>query len=66
MIGIYGLDGIRVYTIRKLIRNSAAGIFLMTMLGIWAQRLQGLLLTLGATGAGLAIALAPVIVSMAG
>lgn len=54
------------YTIRKLIRYSAAGLFLFTALGIWAQRLQGLLLVLGATGAGLAIALAPVIVSMAG
>lgn len=66
MIGIYSLDGIRVYAIHKLIRNSAAGIFLMTMLGIWVQRLQSLLLLLGTTGAGLAIALAPVIVSMAG
>lgn len=54
------------YTIRKLIRYSAASMFLFTALGIWAQRLQGLLLVLGATGAGLAIALAPVIVSMAG
>jgi small-conductance mechanosensitive channel len=54
------------YTIRKLIRYSAASMFLFTALGIWAQRLQGLLLVLGATGAGLTIALAPVIVSMAG
>lgn len=54
------------YTIRKLIRYSAVSIFLVTILGIWAQRLQGLLLVLGATGAGLAIALAPIIVSMAG
>lgn len=54
------------YTIRKLIRYSAASMFLFTALGILAQRLQGLLLVLGATGAGLAIALAPVIVSMAG
>lgn len=54
------------YTIRKLIRYSAAGICLMIIVGIWAQRLQGLLLVLGATGAGLAIALAPVIVSIAG
>lgn len=53
------------YTIRKLIRYTAIGIFLVTTLGIWAQRLQGLLLVLGATGAGLAIGLAPVIVSMA-
>jgi len=29
------------YTIRKLIRYSAAGMFLFTALGIWAQRLQG-------------------------
>lgn len=54
------------YTIRKLIRYSAAGIFLFTALGILAQRLQGLLLVLGATGVGLAIALALVIISMAG
>lgn len=54
------------YTIRKLIRYTAIGIFLVSTLGIWAQRLQGLLLVLGATGAGFAIALAPVIVSMAG
>ena len=54
------------YTIRKLIRYTAISIFLLTVLGIWAQRLQGLLLVLGATGAGLAIALSPVIVSMAG
>lgn len=54
------------YTIRKLIRYSAAGLCLVAIVGIWAQRLQGLLLILGATGAGLAIALAPVIVSMAG
>ncbi len=54
------------YTIRKLIRYSAVSVLLFTSLGIWAQRLQGLLLVLGATGAGLAIALAPVIVSMAG
>jgi small-conductance mechanosensitive channel len=54
------------YTLRKLVRYSAASICLIAILGIWAQRLQGLLLVLGATGAGLAIALAPVIVSMAG
>lgn len=54
------------YTIRKLIRYSAVSVFLVMILGIWAQRLQGLLLVLGATGAGLAIALAPIIVSMAG
>lgn len=54
------------YTIRKLIRYSAASMLLFTALGIGAQRLQGLLLVLGATGAGLAIALAPVIVSVAG
>ncbi|MDP3598005.1 MAG: mechanosensitive ion channel, partial [Nitrospirota bacterium] len=54
------------YTIRKVIRYTAISIFLLTVLGIWAQRLQGLLLVLGATGAGLAIALSPVIVSMAG
>lgn len=54
------------YTIRKLIHYGAASIFLVIALGIWAQRLQGLLLVLGATGAGFAIALAPVIVSLAG
>lgn len=54
------------YTIRKLIRYSATSMFLIITLGIWAQRLQGLLLVLGATGAGFAIALSPVIVSMAG
>lgn len=54
------------YTVRKIIRYSAAGMCLVAIVGIWAQRLQGLLLILGATGAGLAIALAPVIVSMAG
>lgn len=53
------------HTIRKLIRYSAASMFLFTAFGIWAQRLQGLMLVLGATGAGLTIALAPVIVSMA-
>jgi len=59
-------DELRRYTIRKVIRYTAAGIFVVSVIGIWAQRLQGLLLILGATGAGLAIALAPVIVSMAG
>lgn len=54
------------YTLRKLIRYSAVSILLVIIFGIWAQRLQGLLLVLGATGAGLAIALAPVIVSLAG
>jgi len=54
------------YTVRKAIRYTAAGIFGLSVVGIWAQRLQGMLLVLGATGAGLAIALAPVIVSMAG
>lgn len=51
---------------RKLIRYSAASLFLFTALGIWAQRLQGLVIVLRATRAGLTIALAPVIVSMAG
>jgi small-conductance mechanosensitive channel len=59
-------DERRRYTVRKVIRYTAAGIFAVSVIGIWAQRLQGLLLILGATGAGLAIALAPVIVSMAG
>jgi len=59
-------DELRRYTVRKVIRYTAAGIFGLAVIGIWAQRLQGLLLILGATGAGLAIALAPVIVSMAG
>jgi len=54
------------YTVRKVIRYTAAGIFGISVIGIWAQRLQGLLLILGATGAGLAIALSPVIVSLAG
>lgn len=54
------------YTVRKVIRYSSLVTFLVVVLGIWAQRLQGLLLIMGATGAGLAIALAPVIVSMAG
>ena len=54
------------YTVRKVIRYTAAGIFGISVIGVWAQRLQGLLLILGATGAGLAIALSPVIVSMAG
>lgn len=54
------------YTVRKLLRYSAATVALVAIIGIWAQRLQGLLLVLGATGAGLAIALAPVIVSIAG
>ncbi|MEO8340133.1 MAG: hypothetical protein ABI604_10515, partial [Nitrospirota bacterium] len=53
-------------TIRTLILYNAAGMFLFTGRGILAQRLQRLLLVLGATGAGLAIALARVIVSMAG
>lgn len=59
-------DERRRYTVRKVIRYTAAGVFGVSVIGIWAQRLQGILLILGATGAGLAIALAPVIVSMAG
>lgn len=54
------------YTVRKLLRYAGIIIGLVAIIGIWAQRLQGLLLVLGATGAGLAIALAPVIVSIAG
>lgn len=54
------------YTVHKLLRYSGTLIGLVAIIGIWAQRLQGLLLVLGATGAGLAIALAPVIVSIAG
>ncbi len=54
------------YTIRKIIRYGAASVFLITAVGLWAQRLQGFLLVLGATGAGLAIAMAPVLVSIAG
>ncbi len=38
------------YTIRKLIRYTAISVLLVTTLGIWAQRLQGLLLVLGAKG----------------
>jgi small-conductance mechanosensitive channel len=59
-------DERRRYTVRKVIRYSSLVTFLVVALGIWAQRLQGLLLIMGATGAGLAIALAPVLVSMAG
>lgn len=54
------------YTVVKLTRSCALAIFLVAAVGIWARRLQGLLLVMGATGAGLAIALSPVIVSMAG
>ncbi len=54
------------YTALKAIRYAALAIFLISLISIWAQRLQGLLLIMGATGAGLAIALAPVIVSIAG
>jgi len=54
------------YTIHKVLRYSAAAVGLVAIVGIWAHRLQGLMLVLGATGAGLAIALAPVIVSLAG
>ena len=54
------------YTLRKVIRTAAASIFFITAIGVWAQRLQGFLLVLGATGAGFAIALAPVLVSLAG
>lgn len=53
-------------TVRKLLRYSGIIVGLVAIIGIWAQRLQGLLLMLGATGARLAIALAPVIVSIAG
>jgi hypothetical protein len=42
------------YAIRELIRYTAIGVLPMTTLGIWAQGFQGLLLILGATGAGLA------------
>ena len=54
------------YTLRKLLRYSAVTVCLVAIVGIWAQRLQGLMLVFGATGAGLAIALGPVIVSIAG
>jgi small-conductance mechanosensitive channel len=54
------------YTLRKLLRYSAAAVGLVAIVGIWAHRLQGLMLVLGATGVGLAIAMAPVIVSIAG
>lgn len=59
-------DERRRYTIRKVIRYTAAGVFGLSVIEIWVQWLQGLLLILGATSAGLAIALAPVIVSIAG
>lgn len=59
-------DDRRRYTANKVIRYAALSIFFVSVTGIWAQRLQGFLLVMGATGAGLAIALAPVIVSMAG
>ncbi len=54
------------YVSHKVIRYSALTIFLVSAVGIWARHLQGMLLIMGATGAGLAIALAPVIVSLAG
>lgn len=54
------------YSVRKLLRYAGTIVGFVAIIGIWAQRLQGLLLVLGATGAGLAIALAPVIVSIAG
>ena len=54
------------YTLRKLLRYSAVTVCLVAIVGIWAHRLQGLMLVFGATGAGLAIALGPVIVSIAG
>ncbi len=54
------------YSAQKTIRYATLGLFLVAVFGIWAQRLQGLLLVMGATGAGLAIALSPVIVSLAG
>ncbi len=54
------------YTAIKAVRYTALVIFLISVIDIWAQRLQGLVLIMGATGAGLAIALAPVIVSVAG
>lgn len=59
-------DDRRRYTVNKVIRYGALSIFFISVTGIWAQRLQGFLLIMGATGAGLAIALSPVIVSMAG
>lgn len=59
-------DELRRYTVKKVIRYAGGGVFGLSVIGIWAQRLQGLLLILGTTGAGLAIALAPVIVSIAG
>jgi len=59
-------DERRRHTIRKAIRYTAAGVFGLSVIEIWVQWLQGLLLILGATGAGLAIALSPVIVSIAG
>lgn len=59
-------DERRRYTVRKVIRYTAAGVFGLSVVEIWVQWLQGLLLILGATSAGLAIALAPVIVSIAG
>jgi small-conductance mechanosensitive channel len=59
-------DERRRYTIRKIIRYTVAAVFGVSVIEIWVQWLQGLLLILGATSAGLAIALAPVIVSIAG
>jgi len=59
-------DERRRHTIRKAIRYTIAGVFGLSVIELWVQWLQGLLLILGATGAGLAIALAPVIVSIAG
>ena len=54
------------YSVGKLVHYVALSLFLIAALGIWAHRLQGFLLVMGATGAGLAIALSPVIVSLAG
>lgn len=45
-------DEHRRYTFRKLIRYSAASMFLFTALGIWTQRLHRLLFVLGATRVG--------------
>lgn len=59
-------DDRRRYTVGKVVRYGALAVFLVVSTSIWAQRLQGFILIMGATGAGLAIALSPVIVSVAG
>ncbi len=46
------------YTAMKVMRYTGLAVFLVSVISIWAQGLQGFLLIIGAAGAGLAIALA--------